>query len=90
MAWATYPSPLGPLTLIGATAGLRHVYFPGRAPSLAPSDRDASTVAEAVGQLDEYFAASARSSSSTSRVARSGIGCGGAAAGPLWPHNHLR
>jgi methylated-DNA-[protein]-cysteine S-methyltransferase len=56
MAWTTYPSPFGPLTLIGGTAGLRHVYFPGRAPSLAPSERDPSAVAEAVGQLDEYFA----------------------------------
>jgi methylated-DNA-[protein]-cysteine S-methyltransferase len=56
MAWTTYPSPLGPLTLIGGTAGLRHVYFPGRAPSLAASGRDPSAVAEAVGQLDEYFA----------------------------------
>jgi methylated-DNA-[protein]-cysteine S-methyltransferase len=56
MAWTTYPSPLGPLTLIGATAGLRHVYFPGRSPSVAPSDRDPSAVAQAVGQLDEYFA----------------------------------
>ena len=56
MAWTTYPSPLGPLTLIGGTSGLRHVYFPGRAPSLAPSDRDPSILAETVGQLDEYFA----------------------------------
>jgi methylated-DNA-[protein]-cysteine S-methyltransferase len=56
MAWTTYPSPFGPLTLIGGTAGLRHVYFPGRAPSLAPSERDPSAVAEAVGQLEEYFA----------------------------------
>jgi methylated-DNA-[protein]-cysteine S-methyltransferase len=56
MAWTTYPSPLGPLILIGGRSGLRHVYFPGRAPSLAPSDRDPSTVAETVGQLDEYFA----------------------------------
>lgn len=56
MAWTTYPSPLGPLILIGGTSGLRHVYFPGRAPSLTPSDRNPSTLAETVGQLDEYFA----------------------------------
>lgn len=56
MAWTTYPSPLGLLTLIGGTAGLRHVYFPGRAPSLAPRDCDPSTLAETTGQLDEYFA----------------------------------
>ena len=56
MPWTTYPSPLGPLTLIAETAGLRHVYFPGRAPSLTPSDRNPSTLAETVGQLNEYFA----------------------------------
>jgi methylated-DNA-[protein]-cysteine S-methyltransferase len=56
MAWTTYPSLLGPLTLIGGTAGLRHVYFRGRAPSLAPSDRDPSALAETVGQLEQYFA----------------------------------
>jgi methylated-DNA-[protein]-cysteine S-methyltransferase len=56
MAWTTYPSPLGPITLIGGMAGLRHVYFPGRAPTLAPSDRDPSALADAVEQLDEYFA----------------------------------
>jgi methylated-DNA-[protein]-cysteine S-methyltransferase len=55
MAWTTYPSPLGPLTLIGGTAGLRHVYFPGRAPSLAPSDRDPSALADAVRQMEQYF-----------------------------------
>jgi methylated-DNA-[protein]-cysteine S-methyltransferase len=55
-AWTTYPSPLGPLTLIGGTTGLRHVYFPGRAPSVTPSDRNPSTLAETVAQLDEYFA----------------------------------
>ncbi len=56
MAWTTYPSPLGPLTLIGGTSGLRRVYFPGSAPSLAPGDRDPSPLAETVEQLDEYFA----------------------------------
>ncbi len=56
MAWTTYESPLGPLTLMGGRAGLRHVYFPGRSPSLAPSDRDPSALAEAIGQLEQYFA----------------------------------
>lgn len=56
MARTTYSSPLGPLTLIGDTSGLRHVYFPGRAPSLTPSDGNPSTLAETVAQLDEYFA----------------------------------
>ena len=56
MAWTTYPSPLGPLILIGGIAGLCYVHFPGRAPSLTPSDRNPSTLAETVAQLDEYFA----------------------------------
>jgi len=34
MAWTTYDSPLGPLTLISATAGLQAVHFPGDCPSL--------------------------------------------------------
>ncbi len=55
-AWTTYPSPLGPLTLIAGTSGLRHLYFPGRAPSLTPGDRNSSTLAETARQLDEYFA----------------------------------
>jgi methylated-DNA-[protein]-cysteine S-methyltransferase len=56
MAWTTYPSPIGTLTLIRGTSGLRHVYFPGHTPSLTPSDRNPSTLAETVAQLAEYFA----------------------------------
>jgi methylated-DNA-[protein]-cysteine S-methyltransferase len=55
MTWTIYQSPLGPLTLIGGTAGLRNVHFPGRAPALAESDRDPTALAQAVTQLDEYF-----------------------------------
>jgi methylated-DNA-[protein]-cysteine S-methyltransferase len=56
MAWTTYTSPLGRLTLVGGTTGPRYVYFPGRAPSLAPSDRDPSALTKAVSQLEQYFA----------------------------------
>lgn len=53
MAWTTHTIPLGRLTLIGGTAGLRHVYFPGHAPSLTPRDHESSAIGEAVGQLEE-------------------------------------
>lgn len=56
MTWIAYESPLGPLTLIGSTAGLRNVHFPGRAAGLAVSDRDPAALAEAATQLDQYFA----------------------------------
>jgi methylated-DNA-[protein]-cysteine S-methyltransferase len=55
MKWTTYESPLGPLTLIGSTAGLRNVRFPGRAPGLAESDGDPAALAEAATELDQYF-----------------------------------
>lgn len=55
MAWTTYESPLGSLTLIGGTADLRNVQFPGRSPSLAPGDRDPAALAAAVRQLEQYF-----------------------------------
>jgi methylated-DNA-[protein]-cysteine S-methyltransferase len=56
MAWTTHESPLGPLTLIGGSAGLGHVCFPGRSRSLSPGDRHPSALAEAVAQLEQYFA----------------------------------
>jgi methylated-DNA-[protein]-cysteine S-methyltransferase len=59
--WTTYESPLGPLTLIGAAAGLAALHFPGRSGPLDESRRDAGAFAEAVRQLDEYFAGERRS-----------------------------
>ncbi len=56
MTWTTYESPLGPLTLIAGTTGLRNVYFPGRSPILDPSDRNPAALTEAVRQLEQYFA----------------------------------
>lgn len=56
MAWTTHTSPRGRLTLVGGTTSLRYVYFPGRAPSLAPSDPDPSALTKAVSQLEQYFA----------------------------------
>jgi methylated-DNA-[protein]-cysteine S-methyltransferase len=56
MTWTTSESPLGPLTLIGSAAGLRNVYFPGRSPDLAESERDPAALAHAATQLEQYFA----------------------------------
>jgi methylated-DNA-[protein]-cysteine S-methyltransferase len=56
MTWTTSESPFGTLTLIGGTAGLRSVRFPGRLPGVADSDRNAAALADVVAQLDEYFA----------------------------------
>jgi methylated-DNA-[protein]-cysteine S-methyltransferase len=56
MPWTTYDSPLGPLTLIGGRAGLRHVSFPGRAPAPDAGEHDAPALRDAVTQLEEYFA----------------------------------
>jgi methylated-DNA-[protein]-cysteine S-methyltransferase len=56
MAWTTYTSPLGRLTLVGGATGLRYVYFPGGAPSLASSERDPSALTEPVSQPEQYFA----------------------------------
>jgi len=55
MAQRTYESPLGPLTLIGGHAGLQVVRFPGRSPSVAPSDRDPAALDEVIRQLEQYF-----------------------------------
>lgn len=53
--WNIYESPLGPLTIGGGPDGIGSVYFAGRAPRLDAAARRPMT--EAVGQLDEYFAA---------------------------------
>jgi hypothetical protein len=54
MASTTHTSPLARLTLITGTAGLRHVYVPGRAPSLTPRDHEPSALGEVVGQLEQF------------------------------------
>jgi methylated-DNA-[protein]-cysteine S-methyltransferase len=56
LAWTVYESPLGPLTLIGDEDGLRAVYFPGRSGRLDEATRDAAPLADAITQLEEYFA----------------------------------
>ena len=54
--WTIHESPLGPLTLIGGSWGLRALHYEGGAPELAPSDRRAEEFADVTAQLDEYFA----------------------------------
>jgi methylated-DNA-[protein]-cysteine S-methyltransferase len=52
-----YESPIGPLTLVAGEGGLSGLYFPGRAPALAPEPSGRSpALAEATEQLEEYFA----------------------------------
>jgi len=55
-SWAVYGSPLGELTLVGGREGLRRVFFPGHVSGLDEADRSEGALADAVLQLDEYFA----------------------------------
>ena len=56
LAWTVLESPLGPLTLVGDHDGLHAVYFRGRSGPLDEAARDAAPFADAVTQLEEYFA----------------------------------
>lgn len=62
MNWTIYDSPLGRLTLIGGPRGLRALSFPGPAPgdALDEATRDDSALADAVAQLEQYFASERR------------------------------
>ena len=56
LAWTVVETPLGPLTLAGDHDGLHAVYFRGRSGPLDEAARDAGPFADAVTQLEEYFA----------------------------------
>jgi methylated-DNA-[protein]-cysteine S-methyltransferase len=56
LAWTVLETPLGPLTLLGDHDGLHAVFFRGRSGPLDEATRDAGPFAEAVTQLEEYFA----------------------------------
>jgi methylated-DNA-[protein]-cysteine S-methyltransferase len=58
--WTTYESPLGPLTLRGGASGLTALHFPGDGGPLAEDDRAPGLFADAMRQLDEYFAGDRR------------------------------
>jgi methylated-DNA-[protein]-cysteine S-methyltransferase len=60
LAWTVVESPLGPLTLVGDDHGLQAVYFPGRSGPLDEATRDEAPFADAVTQLEEYFAGERR------------------------------
>jgi methylated-DNA-[protein]-cysteine S-methyltransferase len=54
--WTTYESPFGALTLVGGPRGLARLYFPGHAGRLDEEGHDAEVFADAIAQLEEYFA----------------------------------
>jgi methylated-DNA-[protein]-cysteine S-methyltransferase len=54
--WTIYESPIGALTLRGGAGGLTALEFPGRGELRAEADRDPACFADAVRQLEEYFA----------------------------------
>jgi methylated-DNA-[protein]-cysteine S-methyltransferase len=54
--WTIYESPLGPLTLVGGAAGLSALRFPGEGEPLGEDEHESAPLADAVNQLDEYFA----------------------------------
>ena len=56
LAWTVVETPVGPLTLVGDHDGLHAVYFRGRSGPLDEAARDAGPFADAVTQLEEYFA----------------------------------
>lgn len=58
LTWTTYESPIGSLTLIASAAGIRGVFFPGRAPRLERALQ--RRMSEAVAQLESYFAGARR------------------------------
>jgi len=55
MPFTIFESPFGPLTLVGDGSGLRHLYFPRRAPALDEADHDRQPFDAAITQLEEYF-----------------------------------
>jgi methylated-DNA-[protein]-cysteine S-methyltransferase len=56
--WTIYESPFGPLTLRGSARGLGSLHFPGRGDPLDEDARDPALLADAVRQLEQYFAGS--------------------------------
>jgi methylated-DNA-[protein]-cysteine S-methyltransferase len=54
--WTVYESPLGPLTLTGDEEALRSLSFPGRGGPLDEARHDPAPFADALRQLEEYFA----------------------------------
>jgi methylated-DNA-[protein]-cysteine S-methyltransferase len=51
-----HPSPIGPLTIAADEAGVRRLYFPGRAPVDPDSSMNSEVLTVVADRLDEYFA----------------------------------
>ncbi len=58
--WATYESPLGPLTLVAREGELRQLRFPGYGARLREELRRPAALAGTLGQLEQYFAGERR------------------------------
>ena len=54
--WTIYESPVGALTLVGGPRGLIRLCFPGHAGRLDKERHAPGSFADAVAQLEEYFA----------------------------------
>lgn len=61
LGWSVYESPLGPLTLIAGGAGLAGLRHPGRGGALDQDAHSPRGLADAVTQLEAYFAGERRS-----------------------------
>jgi methylated-DNA-[protein]-cysteine S-methyltransferase len=59
-AWTIYESPLGPLTLRAGARGLTALHFPGHGDHLDEDRHDPRPFAEAIVQLEQYFAGERR------------------------------
>jgi len=58
ITWDVYEAPIGPLMLIAGPAGLRGLWFPGKAP--APPEEARAPLPAVTEQLDAYFAGELR------------------------------
>jgi methylated-DNA-[protein]-cysteine S-methyltransferase len=54
LTWTIYESPVGPLTVVAGSQGIRNIYFADEPPRLAESAR--GPLVEVADQLDAYFA----------------------------------
>src|SRR3954469_7455565 len=61
IAWDVYESPLGPLTIEAGPSGITALSFPGTGGAAGDeSSREPAALADAVAQLDAYFAGELR------------------------------
>jgi methylated-DNA-[protein]-cysteine S-methyltransferase len=58
LTWTRFESPIGPLTVVAGTSGIRQIHFAGHVPPLAEAAR--RPLPEPVRQLEAYFAGERR------------------------------